>query len=84
MARKDAGQPPWERRRPADTKTKTLTPASRAKARARARAAARTYPNLVDNMWAAAQQRSRTRKPAAGPSRKTTGTRKKAAAKKRP
>ena len=59
MAKRDDGDAPWDRKRPEDTPKKTLTPTSRAKARARARAAGRKYPNLVDNMWAAAQQRTR-------------------------
>ena len=62
MAKKDAPAAPWKRKPPAGTKKKTLTPAWRAKARARARAAGRKYPNLVDNMWAASQQRTRARK----------------------
>ena len=62
MAKKDAATAPWKRKPPAGAKKKTLTPASRAKARARARTAGRKYPNLVDNMWAASQQRTRARK----------------------
>lgn len=50
-------RPPWKRAAPKSGRAKTkLTAAWQAKARARAEAAGRRYPNLVDNMWAAAQQ----------------------------
>ena len=47
---------PWKRGRPAGNKPTRLTAEWRQKARARAREAGRRYPNLVDNMWASAQQ----------------------------
>lgn len=59
----DRAAPPWERKAPkarpgagprAPTK---LTPEMKSRAEARARAAGRPYPNLVDNMWAARQQK---------------------------
>ena len=52
--------PPWKKKPPPRPTTK-LSPASVAAARARALAAGRTYPNLVDNMWAAKQQRTKQR-----------------------
>jgi hypothetical protein len=48
---------PWKRKRPAGGATTPLTAEWRHKARERARKAGRRYPNLVDNMWAAAQQK---------------------------
>jgi len=84
------GPAPWKRKRPAGAKKTTLTPASRAKARASARKAGRPYPNLVDNMRAASEQRSRKKSAGAGHGKsagaRTTagGTRKTAAARKPP
>jgi hypothetical protein len=53
---------PWERKSPKPKTARTpLTAASKTKARARAKAAGRKYPNLVDNMWAAQQQRPKPR-----------------------
>lgn len=50
-------KPPWKQKNPKPAKEKVkLTPASKAKAKLRAEAAGRRYPNLVDNMWAAAEQ----------------------------
>ena len=66
---------PWRRKRPAGAKKTTLTPESRAKARASARKAGRPYPNLVDNMRAARDQRSRKKSAGAG-TRKAAGARK--------
>lgn len=51
MARKS----PWERPNPKQRHTK-LTAKSKAAARARALRAGRTYPNLIDNMYAAKLQ----------------------------
>ena len=79
--RTTGGKEPWKRKRPAGAKKTTLTAASRAKAKGRAREAGRKYPNLVDNMRAAVEQRSRT-KSTAGATRKTTGARKTSASKK--
>ncbi len=67
-----AATPPWKRANPKRTPTK-LTEASKASARARARRAGRTYPNLIDNMYAAQQQ-------AAGPTKKRAPAKKRAAA----
>jgi hypothetical protein len=83
------GPAPWKRKRPAGAKKTTLTPASRAKARASARKAGRPYPNLVDNMRAASEQRSRKKPAGAGPrkaagSRKTAGGKRKTAAARQP
>ena len=87
MATKKAGtaKPPWDRKRPAGAKKTALTPASKAKAKSAARKAGRPYPNLVDNMHAGSEQRSR-KKSASGAKRKTaaakrrtTGPRKTAA-----
>ena len=61
MAKKSSDGP-WKRKRPEGARKTTLTAASKAKAKGRARAAGRKYPNLVDNMRAAAEQRSRKKK----------------------
>ena len=46
----------WDKKRPKSLgKSKALTAAQKDKARARAKRAGRTYPNLVDNMWASNQ-----------------------------
>lgn len=50
--------PPWQKKKPAGKKKTKLTAASKAAAKARAEAAGRRYPNLIDNMWAAKNQRS--------------------------
>lgn len=47
----------WEKPRPNIGKPKKLTAAEKAKAMARAIAKGRTYPNLVDNMWALKERR---------------------------
>lgn len=52
--------PPWQRPAPKGKRT-TLTAASKKKAAARARRAGRAYPNLVDNMRAAADQKAAKR-----------------------
>lgn len=46
-------KPVWEKEPPKDSGDGKLSPAQKAKAKARAKAAGRSYPNLVDNMWAA-------------------------------
>src|SRR5689334_21802837 len=85
MAKKTAGdgKPPWKRKRPTASRKTHLTSASRAKAKGRARKAGRSYPNLVDNMRAAAEQRSRKKtsgaKKTSGGRKKTAGARKTAA-----
>jgi hypothetical protein len=49
---------PWDKPRPKDLpKPKKLTPAAKAGAKAAAAKAGRPYPNLVDNMRAAAKRR---------------------------
>lgn len=48
---------PWKRKRPEGPKT-PLTAASKAAAKKRAAKAGRKYPNLVDNMYAAARQKA--------------------------
>lgn len=45
-------KPVWEKPNPVKKHSK-LSPKQKAKARARARAAGRSYPNMVDNIWAA-------------------------------
>lgn len=49
-------KPPWKAPNPVKPASRVvLTPALKAEAKARAEAAGRRYPNLVDNMWAAAR-----------------------------
>lgn len=48
--------PPWKKPAPPGRSTK-LTAASKAAAKARAKRAGRDYPNLIDNMHAAARQK---------------------------
>jgi len=49
---------PWDKPRPKDLpKPKKLAPAAKAGAKAAAEAAGRPYPNLVDNMRAAAKRK---------------------------
>ncbi len=48
---------PWKKPKPKKSSKTKLTPASIAKAKAAAKRAGRRYPNLVDNMNAARQQR---------------------------
>jgi hypothetical protein len=48
---------PWQKAKPAGTKKTKLTPRSIARAKAAAKRAGRRYPNLVDNMKAAREQR---------------------------
>ena len=45
----------WDQKNPVKNHEK-LSPANKAKAKARAKAAGRSYPNMVDNMWAAKLQ----------------------------
>jgi hypothetical protein len=52
---------PWERPAPAGAKHTTLTPAKRALAKKRAKRAGRSYPNLVDNMRVAKEQKAAKR-----------------------
>jgi hypothetical protein len=44
--------PPWKKAAPSKSKHKALTPAQKSAAETRAKKAGRSYPNLVDNMWA--------------------------------
>jgi len=55
-----AGKPPWKRKKPSG-KSMKLSPASKAAAKRRAKGAGRRYPNLVDNMPAAKEQKERSR-----------------------
>lgn len=57
-ARKKA---PWNKAAPKKRHTK-LTPAKKARAKRSAKRAGRRYPNLVDNMRAAASRRPKRRK----------------------
>lgn len=51
-------KPVWDKKRPASAGAgKPLAPAAKASAKASAKAAGRPYPNLVDNMRAAARSR---------------------------
>jgi len=59
--------PPWHQPPPRTQPSTKLTAAWKKRAEARARAAGRRYPNLVDNMWAAKQQR--TTRPSRAPGR---------------
>lgn len=50
-------KPVWDSKRPASAgAVKPLAPAAKASAKAAAKAAGRPYPNLVDNMRAAARR----------------------------
>ena len=79
---------PWKKTNPrkkAGKSSKVMTPAKKAVAKTRAKKAGRSYPNLVDNMWAASKKKkSRKKKTAKKSSLKKTSakkTRKKKAAK---
>jgi hypothetical protein len=48
---------PWEKPAPKKSRSKKLTPQSKAEAKATAAKAGRKYPNLVDNMNAAKEQK---------------------------
>jgi len=50
---------PWNRPAPKKGEKTKLTPESKAKAKAAAKKAGRKYPNLVDNMKAAQDQKER-------------------------
>lgn len=45
----------WDKPMPASKKQGSLSPEQKAKARARAERAGRSYPNMIDNMWASKQ-----------------------------
>ena len=45
----------WDKPMPASKKQGSLSPEQKAKAKARAERAGRSYPNMVDNMWASKQ-----------------------------
>lgn len=49
-------QSPWERAAPKSAHHNKLTPAEKAAAKRKAKRAGRPYPNLVDNMRAAAKK----------------------------
>jgi len=50
-------KPVWKRKAPAGKAKKPLTPKQKASAKAAARRAGRPYPNLIDNIRAAAKKR---------------------------
>lgn len=51
---------PWKQKNPVPKAARVqLTPANRAEARARARRAGRPYPNLVDNLQVAREQKKK-------------------------
>jgi hypothetical protein len=55
---KTTSTPPWEKDRPKSAgKPKKLSSKAKSSAKASAKAAGRPYPNLVDNMRAAAKKR---------------------------
>src|SRR5262249_29971683 len=59
---KSIRRPPWKSPNPRQrTKNvrKRLTPAQKVKAKSRAKRAGRSYPNLIDNMWVAAERKRR-------------------------
>jgi len=61
---REVAKAPWKRPNPRQ-KTKTsrpLTEEQKKAARERARQAGRPYPNLVDNMWAARQPSTDTKR----------------------
>lgn len=54
-----AKSPPWKKKNPKPTAARQkLSEAAKERARRRAAKAGRRYPNLVDNMWAAKQQKA--------------------------
>lgn len=56
---------PWDRKNPLSAEAHTkLTPEQIEQAKARAAAAGRSYPNLVDNMYVAAQARKQGKRKA--------------------
>lgn len=74
-----ASTPPWKRRNPKKASERTvLTPAQKAAAKRAAEQAGRRYPNLVDNMRAAAMAKKQATAPAAKaaahPAGKAAGT----------
>lgn len=55
-------KPVWSKKRPSDLgKSKPLSSSAKASAKQAAASAGRTYPNLVDNMRAAARSRKTSR-----------------------
>ena len=61
MAKSKTKSSPWKRPNPGKKHTK-LSPKSKASAKATAKRAGRRYPNLVDNMRAAAKQKGKPAK----------------------
>ena len=53
---------PWKWKAPKGSSRTKLTPKNKARAKALARAAGRPYPNLVDNMRVAEEQKGKTAK----------------------
>jgi hypothetical protein len=56
-------KPPWEKAKPRKTRKTTLSAAKKETAKRRAKRAGRRYPNLVDNMRAAKEQKAQRAKP---------------------
>lgn len=51
--------PPWKKPKPKVGRSTKLTAEEIERAKKRAKAAGRTYPNLIDNMWAAKKKREK-------------------------
>lgn len=54
---KSSRKPPWKRAAPKGSAHHSLSPRKKSAAKARAKRAGRPYPNLVDNMRAAAPKK---------------------------
>jgi hypothetical protein len=60
---KTSRKAPWKKSNPrkkAGKSSKTISPAKKSAAKKRAKKAARSYPNLVDNMWAASKKKKKS------------------------
>ena len=60
--RKKSSKAPWQKPAPRSATHKHLSSSKKRAAKARARRAGRPYPNLVDNMRAAAKKKSTKKK----------------------
>jgi hypothetical protein len=60
-ARKKAASKPWKHAAPKGSSHKTLSPSQKRSAKAAAKKGGRRYPNLVDNMRAAAKKKKKAR-----------------------
>lgn len=70
---------PWKKSNPrkkAGKSSKTISPARKEAAKKRAKRAGRSYPNLVDNMWAASKTKKSAKKKSAKKARKPKTARK--------